>query len=497
MITWMQRHKKWLVITIWVSAISFIGAGMVDWGSYGFGASNDRVARVGKLDIHIAEFQRDYARLSNAYASQLKLQGGLDEAMAKQLGVPQEVLQRLIERTRLLNFAYDLGLSVSDEEVARAIIDEKYFVDSQGNFSDDVYARELQSMGYANKSEFEEAVRKQLIIQKLFAMMNAAQPAPMLPVSAGELASLEMANAVRDRVEVKILPLNQVTITIKDDELKEFWEKNAGRWKTPAEFEIEYILTPFNAQNPTDKELAEYYENNKSEYLNEAGEPLSLEQSRDEVLKDVQKREAESVSKREYRDLKNGSKKGKILTLKDNERFFVKNGIDLVIEDIKAAQVGQVLKPIEADDGFVTLKILAKKDSVNKGFEEAKDEARTVFEQSKKQEKLTELAEMEVKKFKGTDIGFIDRFYNGAILTLDTNQKARFLSQIFSSRQKEGYVMLGDKAVLYRILGQEVTTHGQGDAMMIKGAKSEAVFLALSEYLDKTYKTTIYIDVSK
>lgn len=26
MITWMQKHKKWLIITIWVSAIAFIGA---------------------------------------------------------------------------------------------------------------------------------------------------------------------------------------------------------------------------------------------------------------------------------------------------------------------------------------------------------------------------------------------------------------------------------------------------------------------------------------
>ncbi len=32
MITWMQRHKKWLVITIWISTIAFVGAGFVGWG---------------------------------------------------------------------------------------------------------------------------------------------------------------------------------------------------------------------------------------------------------------------------------------------------------------------------------------------------------------------------------------------------------------------------------------------------------------------------------
>ena len=33
MITWMQRHKRWLVITIWISTIAFVGAGFVGWGS--------------------------------------------------------------------------------------------------------------------------------------------------------------------------------------------------------------------------------------------------------------------------------------------------------------------------------------------------------------------------------------------------------------------------------------------------------------------------------
>ena len=33
MITWMQRHKKWLVITIWISTSACVGAGCGGWGS--------------------------------------------------------------------------------------------------------------------------------------------------------------------------------------------------------------------------------------------------------------------------------------------------------------------------------------------------------------------------------------------------------------------------------------------------------------------------------
>ena len=60
MITWMQRHKKWLVITIWISTIAFVGAGFVGWGSYDYGKQSGAVAVVGDREISVEEFQQEY-----------------------------------------------------------------------------------------------------------------------------------------------------------------------------------------------------------------------------------------------------------------------------------------------------------------------------------------------------------------------------------------------------------------------------------------------------
>ena len=50
MITWMQKHKKYLVITIWISTIAFVGAGFVGWGAYDFNKSRaTSVAKVGDI----------------------------------------------------------------------------------------------------------------------------------------------------------------------------------------------------------------------------------------------------------------------------------------------------------------------------------------------------------------------------------------------------------------------------------------------------------------
>ena len=71
MITWMQRHKKWLVITIWISTIAFVGAGFVGWGSYKYGSSSGAVALVGNKKIKISDLQDEYNILYAKYQDAL------------------------------------------------------------------------------------------------------------------------------------------------------------------------------------------------------------------------------------------------------------------------------------------------------------------------------------------------------------------------------------------------------------------------------------------
>ena len=65
MITWMQKHKKYLVITIWVSTIAFVGAGFVGWGAYSYGKKEDTVAKVKDTQISVKDVQTVYNQLFN------------------------------------------------------------------------------------------------------------------------------------------------------------------------------------------------------------------------------------------------------------------------------------------------------------------------------------------------------------------------------------------------------------------------------------------------
>ena len=163
MISWMQRHKKWLVITIWISTIAFVGAGFVGWGSYGYNSSQGVVAKVGSESITYSTFSQEY----DAVYAQYKQQYGdkFNEEVAKQINLQSKVFKNLVNKYLLLNYAKDLGFYVSDEEVARELISYDAFKDENGTFSKDKYLTYLKTIN-KTPAYFEEFIAKEKLIKQ-------------------------------------------------------------------------------------------------------------------------------------------------------------------------------------------------------------------------------------------------------------------------------------------------------------------------------------------
>ena len=170
MIEWMQKHKKWLVVTIWISAIAFIGAGGFAWGVYDYSLSGNSVAKVGQISISKAEFAQAY---QNEFDRRNYQQGGtLDEAQAKEMGLDEQVLRGLISNALIRNYALDLGLRVSDEEIAREISTGREYeaLRTDGVFDLKKYDQFIASNGIS-KQYFEEQVQQQLLTQKILSLI--------------------------------------------------------------------------------------------------------------------------------------------------------------------------------------------------------------------------------------------------------------------------------------------------------------------------------------
>lgn len=128
----------------------------VFWGAGGAGGDGLTVAEVGGVMITDSEMNR---------AVRMAARGeSLDDAAVKEL--TREVIEQLIVEELLKQEARKVGLEVSDEEVARAIIREKAFQDKDGKFSEAQLEAVLKSMNM-HRGDFEERTRQDLLRQKL------------------------------------------------------------------------------------------------------------------------------------------------------------------------------------------------------------------------------------------------------------------------------------------------------------------------------------------
>ncbi len=142
MISWMQKHNKYLVWTIWVATIAFIGAGFVGWGSYSFGSKAGNVAKVGDIEIKQTKLNMVYSNIYNQYNQ--AMQGTLDDKKAQEMGLIKQAFARLATQAKILNFAKDLGIIVSDTEVAQKLQTLRAF-QKDGVFVKEIYDGYLKS----------------------------------------------------------------------------------------------------------------------------------------------------------------------------------------------------------------------------------------------------------------------------------------------------------------------------------------------------------------
>ena len=128
----------------------------VFWGAGGAGGDGVTVAEVGGVMITDSEMNR---------AVRMAARGeSLDDAAVKEL--TREVIEQLIVSQLLKQEAQRIGLEVSDEEVARAILREPAFQDKDGKFSETQLDAVLRSMNML-RGDFEERTRQDLLRQKL------------------------------------------------------------------------------------------------------------------------------------------------------------------------------------------------------------------------------------------------------------------------------------------------------------------------------------------
>ena len=436
MITWMQRHRKYLVITIWISTISFIGAGFVGWGSYSYGTKASSIAAVGDVEISKGDFQKASNRIYGYYYQMMD--GQVSDQQKKQ--IEQAAFTGLVNQAAMLNLANEFGIIADEEEVAKAIVANESF-HKEGSFDKETYRSVLKN-SRIELSDYEEGVRKELVLEKL---RNLLALAPTELEKETVAASLFLS----DSLEVKTLGQEDVSVSLSDDAIKAFWEANKNSFMSPAAFDVSYVKVGKGDIAFSEEEAKGFFEENRGKFPGAA----TFEEARIQVAEELAAKIMRKEALRRSIDWKKGKVQPQLA-----QRVTMQNPILPAQEmaELDRDASGGVSKPIRVEDAYVVAKIEKRYPPMPLSFEEARLMARQGAYENELRKALETKAAAMVSEFQGKKVGFVSRDDFAKLDSLTVEEATTFLNQLFMGKEKEGFVNLDGKVVLYRVLEQKL-----------------------------------------
>jgi peptidyl-prolyl cis-trans isomerase D len=263
----MRRHKRWLYIFLWLVIAAFIVLYIPALTTKGEGTPGETVVSVGGLPVSVGEFQRTYYRQRQIYDR--LYQGRLDENRLRQLGLEEQVLEGLVSDRLVELEAKRLGVSISDEAVARAIATSPEFQDDGRFIGTEEIRRRLELQGLSEE-DFEHSFRRQLLRESLERLLGTSVSVSDAEVEREfrrrtEQVKLEYVLADAARFKAAVQPA--------ESEIATRFEAKRDAYRVPEKRVVSYVLLDRPTLQPqvavTDRELEVYYQDHREELRQE------------------------------------------------------------------------------------------------------------------------------------------------------------------------------------------------------------------------------------
>ena len=219
------QASSWIVKILFALLILTFGI----WGIgdiFRVGGRDTAVAEVGPEKISGQEFLREFRAEVNRL--QPLFGGRLETEQARQLGLADQVLDNLVARALFNVHAADIGLAVSDEQIAQHIRDDSAFRGEQGQFDRLRFDLVLRQNGLT-EAGYVERLRRDIAREQLTGAAAAVTaPRTMAEIIRGYRAERRVAETllIADAAASDPDPPDEATLAA-------FHEENAGRYQAP------------------------------------------------------------------------------------------------------------------------------------------------------------------------------------------------------------------------------------------------------------------------
>jgi peptidyl-prolyl cis-trans isomerase D len=263
MITVMRRYRRSLQIGLLVVIAAFVATSVFVFGSNSLrgGDDDNAVAKVNGEPISVERYQRRYQEYLNAYAATLR--DRFTPEMAERMGLPQQVMDDLVQEELVMQRARVERLEVNDEELNAQIHTIPHFHEG-GRFSMKRY-EDLLRRGNLSKTVFEDDIRRRMTRVKVEGIVRSG-----VKLTDGEVTQAFVQNREEARATwalVDLAPIVAAT-TVTDAELEAYLKDHAAEFRLPERRQIQYVtFVPKDYMRPpTDAEVEKYYTEHIKEF---------------------------------------------------------------------------------------------------------------------------------------------------------------------------------------------------------------------------------------
>jgi peptidyl-prolyl cis-trans isomerase D len=241
----MRRHKSWLKWSLGLVCLAFVIFYIPDFlrGSGAGAAATDTVATVEGQPIRADEFRRTYQSQLQAYRSAYG--GNMNEALLKQLGVDQQILQQMVDERAALAEATRLKINVSDGELRARILAIPAFQENGAFIGEDRYRQVLQMQNPPlTTTDFEEGIRRSLVVDKLRGALTE-----WMAIADKDVEQEYRRRNDKVKLAVVTFPIESFRADVKttDEEVASHFDAHKDSFRIPEKRKIKYLLIDTDA----------------------------------------------------------------------------------------------------------------------------------------------------------------------------------------------------------------------------------------------------------
>ncbi|HEY5760477.1 MAG TPA: SurA N-terminal domain-containing protein [Steroidobacter sp.] len=378
-------------ITGWVAGL-FLGAICVVFVFWGINFESTNAAFAAKVDgerIPVETVRQAWQRRQSQLQQMLRNELPPDMAKAQQ----KAILDQYIQQTLLTQRANNFGYKVSDEALAKRVMEVPEF-QVEGKFSQDRYNGLLRQNGLT-EARFESQLQGDLLLEQL--QKGVLDSAFTVPYELERRYALEKQQREVDYV---LIAANDFapSVTVTDEQIQKFYEQNSNNFLLPETVDLQYIeLTREQAESKVDvseQALKDYFAQVKERF-----ESPEQRQAR-HILVTATDGLDDAAAQKKAQELTDKAKGGADFAqlAKDNSKDpgSAAQGGDLGMaqkgmfvgpfEDaLFSMQPGEIRGPVKTQFGYHVLKLEKVEAGRQQSFEEARAEVEAEYRKDKAQ----------------------------------------------------------------------------------------------------------------